>query len=274
MGFDMRAGDAVAISTVVHALRDVTSVLRLHFSEIGLAIEQPVSNTEIFISFTIHQEKCITYQCNKSGTISLSPNDLYQRLSGAAQGDEIRLQFKEKYQYLIITIIKEKKDQISEYELQVLNDTEEFSSLEAVSKCFDFVLAIDAQLLHNTFSNLVNLGSSKVLRLSCNKDRLELYCTFDDVTSFARFRFSFGAERARKTIIEDVTDTCNRKAVKTKDKVDLLLSTAHIGQLLKTFNVTKHTIVMYISEEFPVVFELKIGLLGTLKVTVLPVFEN
>jgi hypothetical protein len=31
---------------------------------------------------------------------------------------------------------------------------------------------------------------------------------------------------------------------------------------------------MYISEQFPVVFETKIGLLGTLKVTVLPVFET
>ena len=58
--------------------------------------------------------------------------------------------------------------------------------------------------------------------------------------------------------------------------LDLNIHTVEwLSKVLKTeFNISKTTIIVYISEKYPVVFENRIGILGTLKVTVLPVFEN
>lgn len=280
MGFSLRAGDANVVSHLVYALRDLTTILRIRYDSNGLEIQQTVSGEEILLSCTLRADKCRAYSCDKNGSISVSPDSLYCILSRSAQRDEIQLQYKDKDQFILITIFKDDNtniEQISEYELKILNDTEKFFELEAVSKCFDFVVAIDSSLLYNTLFNLVNLGSSKVIRVSCNKERLEMNCTLDDVISYGRFRFMFSPGNNNsnsKRLVEDVTDTCNRKALKTKEKVDLLISSTHLGQLLKTFNISKTTIVVYISEQFPIVFETKIGLLGVLKVTVLPVFET
>jgi hypothetical protein len=278
MGFSLRAGDANVLSHLLYALRDLTTILRIRFDLNGLEIQQTVSGDEILLSCVLRADKCRFYSCDKNGSISVSPDSLYTVLSRSAQRDEIQLEYTDKDQYFHITIVKDDNrdiEQISKFELKILNDTEKFFELEAVSKCFDFVVAIDSSLLYSSFFNLVNLGSSKVIRVSCSKERLEMACTLDDVISYGRFKFMFSPEEKNsKRLVEDVTDTCNRKALKTKEKVDLLISSTHLGQLLKTFNISKTTIVMYISEQFPVVFETKIGLLGTLKVTVLPVFET
>lgn len=283
----MRTGDANVISHLVYALRDLTTLLRIRFDEKGLEIQQTVSNEEVLISCTLRGDKCRSYVSQGTGKIALVPDHLYKIISQATQRDEIIFDYNEKKAptFLYITLNKDSSDtsgieQVSEFQLRLLVDTEEFFELEAVPKCFDYVIAFNSNLLHSAFLNLTNLGGStnsngsNVIRLSCTKEKIELSCTVDDVICLSRFSFLLSSADKSGKNVEDVTETSNERSPGRKKRVDLLLSMRHIGQLLKTFNISKTTIIVYISEKYPVVFENRIGILGTLKVTVLPVFEN
>lgn len=284
----MRTGDANVISHLVYALRDLTTLLRIRFDAKGLEIQQTVSNEEVLISCTLRGDKCRSYTSQGTGKIALVPDHLYKIISQATQRDEIIFEYNEKNAptFLYITLNKDNNDtlgidQVSEFQLRLLVDTEEFFELEAVPKCFDYVIAFNSTLLHNAFLNLTNLSGStnsvgsNVIQLSCTKEKIELSCAVDDIISLSRFGFLLSSKKIEEggKNVEDVTETLNEIIPTQKKRVDLLLSTRHIGQLLKTFNISKTTIILYISEKYPVVFENRIGILGTLKVTVLPVLE-
>lgn len=283
-GFKLRSGDAGALATLMYSLGDLTKTLALRFDANGIEAQEKVCQDCVLLSIRLPADKLRVYSAVGCGGILLRPDDLYIVLSQAGQRDEVEIEYDDAKEALLHVRIcrEEDKDLRQEYELKLLKysprDVFESPKLE-----MDYVLAISTAYMTNTFSRLLSFGTSELIYFNCDREKLTLSARGDHIISMAAFTVFTGPcsderamQRTRKRgEAKEGTfglDTEFTRSIK-QESVEYRVLARHIRSLIKAFGINRGSTFVYLRKDYPLVFELHVGALGTLSLTVLPIME-
>ncbi len=282
-GFRLRSGDAGALATLMYSLGDLSKTLALRFDANGLEAQEKVCQDCVLLSIRLPGDKLRQYSAVGKGGILLRPDDLYLVLSQAGQRDEIEIEYDDAQEALLrVNLCREdEKDVTQAYELKLLKFTPR-DLWEAPKMCMDFVLAVSTSYMTNTFSRLLSFGTSEMVYLNCDRDKLTLSVKGDHLISKAAFTVFTGPcsderaiQRSRKR--GDAKGTCGpdgdfSRSVR-QESVEYRVLSRHLRSLIKAFGINRGSTFVYLRKNYPLVFELHVGTLGTLSLTVLPIMD-
>lgn len=281
-GFELRSGDTGALATLMYSLGDLTKTLALRFDEKGIESQEKVCQDCVLLSARLHAEKFRKWRSWGSGGILLKPDELYIILSQAGQRDEIEICYDdEKESLLRVQIFREDEDMEQCYELRLLQYSGR-DMFEAPRISMDYVLAVSTAYLTNTFTRLLSFGTSEVMVFNCDRERLTFSVRGDHLISSAAFTVFTGPctdERAlqrtrrRGELKGSSVDAEFTRSIK-QESVEYRVLLRHIRSLGKTFGINRGSTLVYLRKDYPLIFELQIGTLGTLSITLLPLMDD
>jgi hypothetical protein len=281
-GFQLRSGDTGALATLMYSLGDLTKTLALRFDDRGVEAQEKVCQDCVLLAARLEADKFRKYRSWGSGGILLRPDELYIILSQAGQRDEVELAYDEDHETLLrVQIFREDADVEQQYELRLLKYSER-DLFEAPRVCMDYVLAINTAYLTNTFTRLLSFGTSEVMVFNCDKNRLTFSVRGDHLISSAAFTVFTGpctderaAQRTRKhgEIRGTSVDADFTRSIK-QESVEYRVLLRHIRSLGKIFGINRGSTFVYLRKDYPLIFELQIGALGTLSITLLPLMDG
>jgi hypothetical protein len=281
-GFEMRSGDTGALATLMYSLGDLTKTLALCFNAKGLEAQEKVCQDCVLIAARLDADKFRKYRCWGSGGILLRPDELYLILSQAGQRDEVQISYDDAKESLLhVQIFREDEDIEQQYELRLLKYTQR-DLFEAPRICMDYVLAVSTAYLTNTFTRLLGFGTSEIMTFLCDKERLSLSVRGDHLISSAIFTVFTGpcadhraVQRTRKhnEIKGTSVDADFTRSIK-HESVEYRVLLRHIRSLTKIFGINRGSTFVFLKKDYPLIFELQIGALGVLSITLLPLMEG
>lgn len=281
-GFELRSGDTGALATLMYSLGDLTKTLALRFDSTGLEAQEKLCQDCVLLAARLHAEKFRKYRSWGSGGILLKPDELYVILSQAGQRDEIELSYDDDKESLLrVQIFREEDNMEQSYELRLLKYASR-DMFEAPRISMDYVLAVSTSYLTNTFTRLLSFGTSEVVVLRCDREQLTLSVRGDHLISSAEFTVFTGPctdERAmqrtrrRGEVKGSTIDAEFTRSIK-QESVEYRVLLRHIRSLIKTFGINRGSTFVYMRKDYPLIFELQIGTLGVLSITLLPLMED
>lgn len=298
-GFFFKTSDVAAMCNIVYALRDLLENMRFMVSKGGIKMGETACADNMFL-FAKFKEKHFTFfECtppppdnvDKDGddngepgkiTISFEPSDVYKVLRSNQQRDTMVWLYdaSKKRGNNTLTIIKytsEAGTMESRYELPLLDL--EPTSYEAPKEVINYVLMFDPTTINTIINVLADISTdnnSDYVKIRCDSKGIEFSVDNTHIVTHAGFKL--------KTSIQDdstckprrnrnkTNSVCNKEDVSISDEkpvVQRLYKLSHLRNLVKCFSITDDGIIVYIFKEYPLIFEVKIGDIGHLRVALL-----
>ena len=277
--FFMKTSDVAALSSMMYAMSGLTKALRVYVSKEGMSISEGVSRDNMFLFAKFLSSQFEEFTCEGDCVICFDPGHLYQCIRGHQQRDVLHLEFnKKKPRKLIVGITRYGGDSQLEYEIDLFGCIREVYT--APPEEVDYFLAFDVGVIVNIISELYEL----------RKDFPDNWVTIDCGTRSVVFSKMNGCmitkvriERKTAETPDDDESTEKKRRRKNKSEGDALMVESDcirkgeqkhvcheyyimdLHRLQKCFAINRGYIVMYIKENFPLVFEIKVGTLGRLR---------
>jgi hypothetical protein len=282
-GFELRSGDAGALATLMYSLGDLTKTLAVRFGPEGLEAQEKVCQDCVLLSVRLQTEKFRRFRVWGSGGVLLKPDDFYVILSQAGQRDEVELSYDDSRDTLLrVQIFHENEDLTDQtYELRLLR-YEPRDLFEAPRISMDYVLAVSSAYLTNSFSRLLSFGNSEVMVLACDRDKLSISARGDHLIHSATFTVFTGPcseERASQRVRKraeapgGAPEANFTRSVK-QESVEYRVLMRHVRSLIKAFGINRGSTFVYLRKDYPLLFELHVGALGSLTITLLPMIDE
>jgi hypothetical protein len=278
--FELRTADVSALAALMYGMRDLTKTLAIRFAAGGLEVQERVCQDCVLLSVRLHAARFRTFHCPTPGGILLLPESLYTVLSVAGQRDEVALAYDAARSNLLrVTIYRDGEDDVDQsYEIRLLN-YEPGAVYEAPTVEVDFLLAVDTAFLTSSFSRLIAFDASPFVDITCDKEKLQLEVRGEQVISRATVivftgppedRAAAAVRPRRRETQRAVFETEFARSV-LQERVQHRVLLRHMQQLLKILGVNRGMSVLYLKRSYPIIIEVRVGALGDLRVTLLPV---
>jgi len=271
-----RMGDIASFASMLYAWRPIAKVLRMNFTVEGIFLSELAADGNILLFIFLRSKNFAEYVCDGPGLIAVSTAVLYKILSTHHQHDEARFiyrcgagQKKKEAETLLIEILNDDENVSKEYMIPLLRtDTKMFESLlEQVN--------LVARFPSESFNAFINaLVSIEIGETEKAQGQIYLYVNENEITvekengSLLKYsRLSLltaqGVE-SKRSFGKRITDTTIKKT----------FHLAHLAEVKKFFEIKKSNILIYIKkepEQYPTIFEVQIGSLGSLRIFLSPV---
>lgn len=297
-GFFFKTSDVAAMCNIMYALRDLVENMRFMVSKGGIKMGETACADNMFL-FAKFKEKHFTFfECtplspdnvdkdggdndeSKKITISFEPSDVYKVLRSNQQRDTMVWLYdaskKRDNTLVIIKYTSEAGTMESRYELPLLNL--EPTSYEAPKEIINYVLMFDPTTINTIINVLADISTdnnSDYVKIRCDSNGIEFSVDDTHIVTHAGFKL--------KTSIQDdssckprrnrnkTNSMCNKEDVSISDEkpvVQRLYKLSHLRNLVKCFSITDDGIIVYIFKEYPLIFEVKIGDIGHLRIALL-----
>lgn len=266
----------------MYAMRDIKKVVRFLFSAEGIQIREQACQENLFIFASFKADRFRTYKTTGEGVICFLPEYLYVVLANHSQRDEVAVTFNHKKdRRMLIEVFRDGNENIVQrYELPLLLLEDE--TLQAEQEEVDYLLAFDTNVITNIFSCLIanekDFAKDWVL-LTCEPKKVVFEMT--NGFSISRARFTLLTDRGKEYAAEQKRTRRGKKPgdnsrVETnilrsvhQNTVALQFRLKYIQQLMKCFSINRGSILVYIKQNYPIIFEIKVGMLGDLRLTLM-----
>lgn len=276
---EFRTSDVGALCSLMYALQDLKKVVRFYFDVDGIEIKEGACRGDLCIYAKFDASRFSSYKSNGPGMICFLPKYLYIVLSSHNQRDEVFFSFDHKDDStLFVQVLRDGNEEVvQEYHLPLLLTDEEpdESALDNV----DYLLAFDTTTITGIFSCLI--GNEKEfnddwVRLTCEPKKVTFL--MQDGISISHARFTLFTDQGKQINVKrhrrNKKENGENSRVETsltrsvhQNTVNVHFRLQHIHQMLKCFSINRGSIVVYVKEDSPIMFEISVGMLGKLRLT-------
>lgn len=284
-GFELRTNAVQALTRLVYAWKDIGKFIRLAFNSEGMYMSELACDGSAWVYVTLRGELIKSldgiYNCTGPGIICLEAELLWKLLSKQGAEDEFHVRYdhkakkklfpglRDKYEVLHISIIHGSNGSVMEYEVPILNGSRKIYTSD--TEKINFFSALNSDLL-NTFIN-VNCDESFDTKVEISVCDLGVQIEKLGDTSVISSARLGALTLAGK---ENNVNMHERHVFPGAVKKTFFLS--HLDEIKKFLNVTPNGMLgMYTKrdpENYPIIFEIKIGGIGQVVVALSPVIEE
>lgn len=280
--FLFQTGDVAAICDLMYGLRDLVETVRFNVTEEGINIGETACQDNLFLFARFLAERFTKFKCVGETTISFYPEHLHKVLNNHQQRDVMVCEFTSKKEArLLITKYPHGDDTtVEEYEIPLL--AEEPMLFSSPKREVDYLLAFNSGILSTILSGLNSIEKDfehNWVTIHCTPDQVRF--SMDHGCMIGKAQFTLLTNRGDAAKPTTAATTTGQQQVQTEaagteemdavERVEVQTEVSHqyrlqfLHQMLKCFSITKGGIFMYVSKDYPLVFEIKVGSLGELK---------
>lgn len=241
----------------IKSIQDRAHSLRFFVSPWGVEISECINDNRVSVYASMRAKVFgATYYCTGPVAVAFSPVNLNRFLKSQQQRDRVTFSFNHKKPNTMkIEIMSQgEEDHVFRFDMPLhLVNLERYDATAMQVKYF---MKFDDQSTLKTFlSGVAGLDSTnRRIMIKASSEDVSFYHTNDIV------KLRCTVSRKREIVPEDST---SMSRVSQEFKID------DFEQVLKCLVVTSGCIIMYMSPDRPLVFEVKIGTLGTLRIALL-----
>lgn len=302
--FRCESVDVAAFAALAYALSDLVGDLRFLVSPDGIRITEMIANENILVTMFITRDKFEVYECTKEMVLCFEPKTFYECINRHQNDTRMVLEVDPQLQpngkkkkagspneaWFMMVRLYQRSDSENKYEfsfpLELMRSYKQV--LEAEKQPLDYFLAVDTTGLKgilSAFENLEKEISSRFVMIECTKSRLrfamkgEAGGTIQTAACTMRFRKksqggdTAGGNTPRKK--RQKTDDNNLSVVtsdvprkhKPSNNVRLFFVLVYLLRLQKCFSMNRGFVFMKLRDSYPLSFEIHVGLLGELYVS-------
>ena len=286
-GFTLRTNAVQALTKLIYAAKDNSKFLRIGYNNHGIHMSELACDGAAWV-YTSVSGKLVRslegeYSCEGPGIVCVQAESLWRILLKQGSEDEFELRYNHKlkkrrfpfldgsYQVLKVCVYRPYTNCTSEYELPILNGDRSMYSSE--TEDISFFSAIQADLL-NTFVN-VNTGESIDTQVEISVSDYMVQIEKAQGSDQGNIKSS---RLTALTVLgqQQNIDIHRRHVFPGTVKKRFLLS--HINEVSKFLNINPNGMIrMYMKndpEEYPIIFEIKVGGIGQVVIAISPSQEN
>lgn len=281
-GFKFKTGDVAAICDLMYGLRDLVQTVRFHVTEEGIKIGEDACMENLFLFANFRAERFTEFECSGECTICFYPEYMHKILNSHQQRDVMMCEYSSKKDRVVrITKYPHGEESCVEtYEIPLLLANP--SQYVAPKRKVDYLLAFNSGMLSTIltgFNSLEKDFDQNLITINCTPNYVQFVMEHGCMINHAKFTLYTSRESrendhppAKKTrrnknqtpdpnqeLLENVERVEDQQAISHKYKLQ------YLHHMLKCFSITKGGIFMYVSKDYPLVFEVKVGALGELK---------
>ena len=273
--FKFQTGDVAAMCNFMYGLRDLVKQVRFHVTPKGIKIGEAACQDNLFLFASFLAERFTLFECTGETTICFYPEHMHRVLNNHQQRDVMTCEYSSKKETkLIITKMPHGDEHMVEsYEIPLLaGEPDEY---ESPHREVDYLLAFNSGILSGILTGLNSLEKEfedNWMTITCTPKKVQFSMEGGCMIGHAKFTLFTSVnndeppqKRARRNksgaeeSLEDVELVSEQKEIVHQYRLQ------YLHQMLKCFSITKGGIFMYVSEDYPLVFEVKVGSLGELK---------
>lgn len=281
--FNLRTNAVAAFTKLIYAAKDNNKFLRIGFNQEGIFMSELACDGAawVYTSITGKLVRALegSYECKGPGLICVQAESIWKILLKQGSEDEFELKYDHKakkkrfpfldgsYQVLKVVVHRPQTNCTSEYELPVLNGDRSMYSSE--TEDIFFFSAIQADLL-NTFVN-VNTGESIETQVEISVSDYMVQIEKAEGSDQGNLK---NARLTALTVKGKQEEVDIHKRHVFPDTVQKRFFLSHINEISKFLSINPNGMIrMYMKkdpEEYPIIFEVKIGGIGQVVVAISP----
>lgn len=275
--FKFQTNSVAAICGLMFGFRELVDTVRLQIEPEGISIGEAACQDKLYLYASFAKERFMQYEVRKPVTICFQPKIIYYVLNTSSKTWELmEWEYDEKKSKNTL-FIKRSGGTIEEsFEIPLLLDESEI--YVAPKRLVNYLLLLNSGMFVNIISSLNSISTEFV------DNWLTIQCTPTSVKFGMDHGFMIG--HAYITLLTDIPnddDNTTRRSKRTGEPVvdtDLEIDDedstithqyklGYLYQMVKCFSLTNGSILMYISKDYPITFEIKVGTLGVLKASLM-----
>lgn len=274
--FRFQTNNVNAMCSLMYGLQELVDTARFKITSTGITLSESACQNNLYIYANFSKDRFMAFETSEEITICFIPKHIYKILNTSTKTWEMTewSYNKKKADTLIISRVSGEYEET--FEIKLPKDDSKI--YKAPRRLVNYLLLFNSGMFVNIISNLYSI--SKEFR----DDWLTIKCTPKYVQFYMENGFTVGHARITlKTDLPDEESHVTRRSKKTNDDVvDKSLEIddknqtvkheyklQHLYQMLNCFSLTNGSILMYVSKDYPIVFEMKVGTLGILKATLM-----
>ncbi len=274
--FKFQTGDVAAMCNFMYGLRDLVKTVRFHVTPKGIKIGEAACQDNLFLFANFLAERFTMFECQGESTICFYPEHMHKVLNNHQQRDVMTCQFSSaNEEVLMITKVPQGDERlIEEYAIPLLaGEPDEY---ESPHREVDYLLAFNSGILSTILTGLNSLEKEfedNWINITCTPEQVSFSMEGGCMIGHARFTLKTSvnsdeppqkrARRNNKSASDENLDEVDIAA--DQQEITHQYRLQYLHQMLKCFSITKGGIFMYVSKDYPLVFEVKVGILGELK---------
>lgn len=289
-GFYAKTQDIAAINDLMNALKNLINVVHLRVNKEGIQITEEGCCGEMFLAIKLFAKRFTEYRCDGEYIIAFEPRNMHTILNTHNKRDVLIFEYDEKKEYkLIVKRLTENNSCIEEvFQMDLLKSTPE--DVEAEKRGVDYMLVFKTAIFNSIITTLSMFENDFVenwVTVICTNN----YIHFEMQNGFVMNHVKHTLYTSKIPEGENHEPRRVQKKRRKNDNLNLVEETEfnnadvdedenglyicqeyklkYLHQILKCFSVTKGGVFVYISEGYPIVFEVEVGSIGTLKCTLM-----
>lgn len=274
--FRFQTNNVSAICGLMFGLQELVETARFQIDEKGIALSEAACQDNLYLYANFQRDRFITFEVSEPITICFVPKHIYKILNTSTKTWELTEWSYNKKKADTLVISRVSGDHEETFEIRLPKDDGDI--YKAPKRLVNYLLLLNSGMFVNMISNLYSISKEF-------KDNwLTIKCTPQCVQFYIEHGFTIG--HARITLLTDIPNeqsNTTRRSKKTNEPVveeDLEIDDKnqevkheyrlqYLYQMINCFSLTNGSILMYVSKDYPIVFEIKVGTLGILKATLM-----
>lgn len=281
---NFRTNDVPAFARLMYALRDLTETARFFYDDCGIKLREQACCDSLCLYANFDSKQFISYKAIGKGILCFTPRILHLVISKIGQGSEMEFKFNSvKETKMVITVYRESGDIEQSYELDTLL-TEDNGWFDALEMEMDYILAFKTSIMNDIYSCLMVDSDNCIsdwVKMKCEPNKLvfslegmNTNCSIALLTNKGKECLNDDEKKRRnkkKNFADEVFKNSQVPLLNSqpRDTVISYFRLKHLQQLMKCFSINEASIILYIRQDNPLIFEVQVGLLGKLKLALL-----
>lgn len=275
-GFELQTGDIAAICNIMYGLKDLVKTVKFNITKEGIRMGERACQDNLFLFADFKAERFDKFECTSPCTICFLPEHMHMILASHQQRDVMIWRFdRSDDRWLYVRRLSEGKEEVEQnYQIPLL--LTDMPSYEAPSRPVDYLLGFPPSTINSIltcFKELEKEFADNWVTIRCSEDKVELFMENGFIVNRARFCFLTSKSDPDKVSETERRPLPDEERIERRDVdihadkvvVENQYRLRYMYQMLKCFSVTRGAILMYISRDYPVIFEMKIGAVGEIK---------
>lgn len=297
MSFTMRTSDVSSLRSLMHAARDLVQEIRICFSEEGLQISEQACQDNLFMFAMFRAEKFEYFRATGKGQVCFRPKFMCDFLTNRQQRDVLEWSFGTAPPGVKTTSKHQRPDRML---MRILQDGEELSVwevwvplvqrsteiYESPTTDVDYILLFDTAQISNIISGFREFDRDFLenwLRITCTPH--DVLFQMEGGTAVGRMRWKLltmrpdssgsnslsgsGSSSSSSAESESSDKGNGNDSGSYTDAISNEYRLAHLQNIVKCFSINRGSVFMYVKRDFPLVFEVKVGTLGELRLALM-----
>ncbi len=289
--FKFKTRDISPFLMLMYGLCDLTKKVRLYVDPTGIRISEQTCQMQVLLSGFFHASKFEEFECKGRVVISVRPDHVYRAVCNHHESDEMTWVFNHKKPNKIRIEIGTSGN---EYHWEVPNLKSVDQMYEAMAQDVDYCLVYDSNLLTAIFKNFSQIDEDfrqGWIEISSTPKRIIFQMRSNTLVRIGRVTLRMQAEEDElDNVTKENTKKRNRNSKNTEhlshmesdmkrkllqDEVVHQFKLQHIDWLTKLFSMSRgNSVCMYFKSNYPLMFEVRVGSLGSLRMAVMFRHDN